>query len=53
MKKYIIKQRMESLLKQFLSFFSHHTTPLAPSLPSQGSWRGLGVGGEAFFEGLV
>ena len=39
MKKYIIKQRMESLLKQFLSFFSHHTTPLA-------FWRG--VGGEAF-----
>ena len=48
MKKYIIKQRMGSLLKQFLSFFSHHTTPLAPSLPSQGSWRGPRVGGEAF-----
>ena len=26
-----------------------HSTPLALSLPSQGSWRGPGVGGEAFY----
>ena len=30
------------------SLFTLHSTPLAPSLPSQGSWRGPGVGGEAF-----
>ena len=28
--------------------FILHSTPLAPSLPSQGSWRGPGVRGEAF-----
>ena len=30
------------------SYFTFHSTPLAPSLPSQGSWRGPGVGGEFF-----
>ena len=34
------------LILKILDFlFIFHSTPLAPSLPSQGSWRGPGVGG--------
>jgi len=36
------------LFKALRAGYTFHSTPLVPSLPSQGSRRGPGVGGEAF-----